>query len=555
MCLAMLPVPAAPERSRGDRLVANAIEVCCRPCVRCSNPGVAFNLPVPHRIAGRVALPVVGLCVVSAARRLSTGICPSSFRHRSLKRIRVRCRCCGSFATASLAAVPPPQSLRTWVEQLPAEFLELVSEVEAVGAGQRVWIVGGALRDALTGIVPNDVDLCTTLTPQEVLDTFPDSKGTGVQYGTVTIKYKGLRMECTTLRAESSEYSDGRRPDSVSFGTDLRQDLARRDFTINAMALDAKRLLLYDPFGGATDCAENLLRTVGDASVKLQQDALRVLRAYRYLGAMPRAAAARQPDAALDAALRASAAGLLAEGLSRERMLAEAKRILGSPSVVAVVRRMLSDGTLDVVLAGAGPKCPDAHELRALEALCSVPYDDSGIMVAAYAERSWVEVLTLLLCRTPENELEKVCKSMRLSNNDRKFVLRHTQSLSELPEAADVPSVRVFTAAMNEDLFARLRLARAWGIAQAPSAAEQAEAHKVDAITDQVLTWRRDSLKPRSLAGGRRIEERTGLARQALSRLKDRMYLEQVARNVRHVEALEALLPDFAACAAAPPRR
>ena len=105
---------------------------------------------------------------------------------------------------------------------------------------------------------------------------------TGVDYGTVTVKGEGRHYEVTTLRTESM-YRDGRRPEHVQWGSSLREDLSRRDFTFNSMAVDVARQLLYDPFQGAIDLRHRTVRAVGDARLRCEEDALRILRAYRFL--------------------------------------------------------------------------------------------------------------------------------------------------------------------------------------------------------------------------------------------------------------------------------
>ena len=123
------------------------------------------------------------------------------------------------------------------------------------GAGYAAYAVGGCVRDSLLGLTPHDWDLCTSALPRQVLDRFGKEQciPTGLQHGTVTVKYGGKLYETTTFRTEGS-YSDGRHPDSVAFVPDVKEDLARRDFTINAMAYSAEEGLI-DPFGGQKDLA------------------------------------------------------------------------------------------------------------------------------------------------------------------------------------------------------------------------------------------------------------------------------------------------------------
>ena len=147
-------------------------------------------------------------------------------------------------------------------------------------AGFRAWVVGGCVRDALRGESPHDWDVCTDARPEQVAACFARTLPTGLVHGTVTVLWEHTPVEVTTLRAESG-YSDGRRPDHVEFVTDLNQDLARRDFTVNAMAWNP-RTGLADPFDGRADLAAGVLRAVGQPEARFAEDALRILRGLRF---------------------------------------------------------------------------------------------------------------------------------------------------------------------------------------------------------------------------------------------------------------------------------
>ena len=145
------------------------------------------------------------------------------------------------------------------------------------GAGYAAYAVGGCVRDSLLGLTPHDWDLCTSALPQQVMELFGEEKciPTGLQHGTVTVKQGGRLYETTTFRTEGA-YSDGRHPDAVCFVPDVREDLARRDFTINAMAYNEKEGLI-DPFGGQADLQSGILRAVGVPRQRFTEDALRCL--------------------------------------------------------------------------------------------------------------------------------------------------------------------------------------------------------------------------------------------------------------------------------------
>ncbi|MCD7947809.1 MAG: tRNA nucleotidyltransferase [Oscillospiraceae bacterium] len=147
-------------------------------------------------------------------------------------------------------------------------------------AGFAAYLVGGCVRDFLLGNPPVDYDITTSATPVEVLTLFPHAVPTGLRLGTVTVPTADGVVEITTFRTDGG-YSDGRRPDSVTFGHSLTVDLARRDFTINAMALDLDCAVI-DPYEGQTDLAARLIKCVGSPTHRFSEDALRMFRAVRF---------------------------------------------------------------------------------------------------------------------------------------------------------------------------------------------------------------------------------------------------------------------------------
>ena len=147
--------------------------------------------------------------------------------------------------------------------------------------GHKGWCVGGCVRDTLLGRMPGDWDVATSARPKEVLDIFaPRAIPTGLRHGTVTVVTDQGRVEVTTLRRDGS-YGDHRHPDQVSFTDSLEEDLSRRDFTVNAMAMGLDGVVI-DPFGGQTDLHRGVLRCVGEPVLRLQEDALRIMRALRF---------------------------------------------------------------------------------------------------------------------------------------------------------------------------------------------------------------------------------------------------------------------------------
>ena len=148
-------------------------------------------------------------------------------------------------------------------------------------AGYEAYLVGGCVRDLLRGAAPHDYDITTSARPEAVLALFDGfAIPTGLQHGTVTVRCGGESFEVTTFRADGT-YSDHRRPDSVIFSRSLEEDLQRRDFTVNAMAMDL-RGKVYDFHGGAEDLQKGVIRCVGEPAVRFDEDALRIMRALRF---------------------------------------------------------------------------------------------------------------------------------------------------------------------------------------------------------------------------------------------------------------------------------
>lgn len=147
--------------------------------------------------------------------------------------------------------------------------------------GRSLFLVGGAVRNLVLGFEPKDWDLCSDAPPEEVQTMFKRVIPTGIEHGTVTVLHRGEKFEITTFRLDGA-YSDSRRPDSVTYTSDIVEDLARRDFTMNAMAINLATGELLDPFKGQTDLEAAIIRTVGDPLVRFDEDGLRIARAIRF---------------------------------------------------------------------------------------------------------------------------------------------------------------------------------------------------------------------------------------------------------------------------------
>ena len=160
---------------------------------------------------------------------------------------------------------------------------QLAGEVVAKlrGAGHQAWLVGGCVRDLLLGRPPKDYDVSTDARPDRILDLFPNAAQVGVQFGVVLVRADFVQVEVATFRSDH-DYSDGRRPDRVRFETDPRQDVQRRDFTINGLLLDPFTGEVLDFVGGRRDLEARTVRAIGDPEMRFREDHLRLLRAVRF---------------------------------------------------------------------------------------------------------------------------------------------------------------------------------------------------------------------------------------------------------------------------------
>ena len=314
---------------------------------------------------------------------------------------------------ADLDGNPLTKKLLEWKNTLPECLREVCNRIATNGGG--VWLVGGTVRDALLGKEWRDLDLATTLEPQDILEIFPRAIDTGFEFGTITIRVSDsdILYETTSLRTEST-YGDGRRPDIVNFGTSLMEDLSRRDFTINSMAIDLARNMIYDPYAGQEHLESGTLSAVGVASERLSEDGLRLMRAYRFMDHGPMGV--WQPDFELNAAL--SQCSEMIDNVSPERIWSEFKRILSNSNCGDILQKMRSDGMLSKILPGWDG---DTNLVSNLD------YVGDELFACR---------LAILASSIPNNRwriIEHDLQTLRLSNNDKKVVCHLHRLLGHLP--------------------------------------------------------------------------------------------------------------------------
>jgi len=220
------------------------------------------------------------------------------------------------------------------------------------GAGHEVWLVGGCVRDQLLGRRLSDIDLTTSATPAELLRLFPGSDSVGAHFGVVLVNPGGGPIEVATYRSESS-YADGRHPGEVRFETDVRRDLARRDFTINALLADPFTGEVVDYVGGRADLDARLIRAIGEPAERFAEDHLRLLRAVRFAARL-----GFEIEAATLAAIRRLAPEIVR--ISTERVRDELTRMLTEGGARRAFELLDTTGLLAVLL-------PEVHSMHGIE--------------------------------------------------------------------------------------------------------------------------------------------------------------------------------------------
>ncbi|MBQ4154470.1 MAG: CCA tRNA nucleotidyltransferase [Clostridia bacterium] len=287
--------------------------------------------------------------------------------------------------------------------QLPVQVLKILERFNL--AGIEAYTVGGSVRDSLLGVEPFDFDITTKATPLEVKALFNDIKiiETGIKHGTVTLVLDGLPVEVTTYRVDKG-YSDGRHPDKVSFSNNLKEDLARRDFTINAICYCPHKGY-FDPFGGREDLENRLIKTVGDANKRFEEDSLRILRALRFSSFLGFEIEEDTKKAIFQSAH-------LMCNLSKERVFAEFKKLVTGKNAATVLCEFLPILHFAIESLGQYKSCAPcfdslsyvSDDLSASLAafFCSLEMD--GIKTCNLAEK------TLKILKSDKKTSQEVCK-------------------------------------------------------------------------------------------------------------------------------------------------
>ena len=270
--------------------------------------------------------------------------------------------------------------------EIPAFVAVLIDRLEVFG--EEAYIVGGGLRDSLLGKTPSDYDMTTSALPEKMLEIFSDFRviKTGLKHGTLTVLSDGRPVEITTFRIDGG-YTDSRHPDSVSFTRCLSEDLARRDFTVNAMAYN-ERTGLVDKFGGIDDMHNGIIKAVGEPQKRFSEDALRIMRAFRFSAQL----GFKIEEETLIAA-RECRDGL--DNIAKERIFSELLKLLHSPHTVDVLGLMRDNGILRYIL---GDYCPSERILSLISRMPDTDEARLGMLLYEADEKQMREILNSLKC-------------------------------------------------------------------------------------------------------------------------------------------------------------
>ena len=288
------------------------------------------------------------------------------------------------------------------------------------------YIVGGCVRDMLMGKKPDDYDITTSATPQEVINLFEKTVPTGIKHGTVTVIIDNKNVEVTTFRADG-EYNDSRHPNNVEFVKSLKQDLARRDFTVNAMAFNDK-VGLVDFFGGRDDINKGILRTVGNPKARFSEDALRILRLFRFASVL-------NFDIEKDTLNSALTLCKTLENISCERIFTELKKAIKGKNPKAIAPLINSGGL----------KFLNINEFTKFDIL-KISSHNENLCIFSFLYFSSLNVLETLSILKSDNNLKSYCNYMlKLINKPlpkNKFELKELLSVFPLEIVKDYFTLR-----------------------------------------------------------------------------------------------------------------
>ena len=375
--------------------------------------------------------------------------------------------------------------------------------LERLSQRGQAWIVGGWVRDRLQGLNPTEMDIATNLHPDIVSQLFDKTIPVGAAFGTILVldEESDKSWEVTTLRCDGT-YGDGRRPDDVEFGDDIIEDLARRDFTINAMAVDPVTGEIIDEFGGLEDLNAGIIRAVGNSHDRIREDGLRIMRAFRFLDSGD--LGTRVLDEDLQVAITENLHML--GKVSSERKWAELSRILKGINNKEVTQLMNSFGVLNQVI-------PETNFAR-IERFSGSPLVNLAILCSK-DNRPGIDLA---------NHLKQ---TLRLSNEEASTIrFLHDLQISDLSH--EISSLRRFNAALSDSM--KKEVMEYFG----DIGAEFIEASS---------NVQPNSVGNKPLIDGEKLMKVTGLeAGIRLGRLKGWLHRRQIEENLSEVDEVISML-------------
>lgn len=375
--------------------------------------------------------------------------------------------------------------------------------------GYVALLAGGCVRDWLLGRPPEDYDVATNATPDEVGELFPSSRRVGAHFGVMLVRSHGRWVEVATFRSDGA-YLDGRHPERVTFG-DARRDALRRDFTINGMFLDPRSGEVSDYVGGQADLAAGLVRAIGEPRRRFDEDHLRLARAPRFAARL-----GFQIEPATLAAIRSAAPNLAS--VAAERVLQELERMLSHPTRKAAFQWLDDCGLLPYLWNGAS--WDERQKRAAADLLTRLP-----------AQAPFTLAFAAMVADRPSAEIELIARKLAFSNEQRTRVKWLVEQQASLDDPASMPLAdlkrRMAHPAFNE----------LCGLVHARVAPLADGARRLALLTLRVEAISPESVAPAPLVSGDDLLARGVPAGPAYKRLLDDLYTRQLNEQLTDKQA------------------
>ncbi|MBM9545514.1 poly-A polymerase [Leptospira sp. 201903074] len=311
---------------------------------------------------------------------------------------------------------------------VPEKFLNHLSQIDSAlkGAGFECYLVGGSVRDLVMGKIPKEYDLTTNAEPKQVKKLFRTVIDTGIEHGTVTVVLDKINYEITTYRIDK-DYTDGRRPDHVEFGTTLSEDLKRRDFTMNALAFDLRTGLIVDEHFGIRDIEQKTIRTIGNPIQRFTEDGLRPIRALRFASTLDFFIEPETKKAIHETKH-------ITKKISLERFQDEVLKAFVGPKPSRMIQLLAEEEIFQIFLPNIQKQLSPKQNV--LERLDQSSKDLIGIQLALAFYALWENVAL--------KELETILRTLKFSGQNTKDCLLFFEFLTKWEKDQNVPNIDEF---------------------------------------------------------------------------------------------------------------